>query len=159
MRVLPLLALLLTGGTASAQPALTDARARAERDLFERVVEIPTVAGRGEMPRLTTLLAQEFRSVGITDIQIKPHGDTQSMIVRRPAAPRSNRSRAARARASISDRHSEAARRAPSCCVSSSPVNKTTMSRLGWKPDAFSRFSTATIATTPALLSEAPRPQ
>lgn len=76
--------------SAWAQPAATDSRARAERDLFERVVEIPTVAGRGEMPRLTALLAQEFRSVGITDIQIRPHGDTQSMIVRWPAARRSS---------------------------------------------------------------------
>lgn len=89
MRALMLLGLLCSS-VAVAQPAPTDTRARAERDLFERVVEIPTVAGRGEMPRLTTLLAQEFRGAGITDIQIKPHGNTQSMIVRWPAARRTD---------------------------------------------------------------------
>jgi len=88
-RLIAVLAAFLSTA-AWAQTAPNDTRARAERDLFERVVEIPTVAGRGEMPRLTALLAQEFRSVGITDIRIQPHGDTQSMIVRWPAARRSN---------------------------------------------------------------------
>lgn len=54
----------------------------AERDLYRQVVEIPTVAGRGQMPRLVKLLADRFRAAGITDIQIKPHGNTQTMIVR-----------------------------------------------------------------------------
>lgn len=54
----------------------------AERDLYRQVVEIPTVAGRGQMPRLVKLLADRFRGAGITDIQIKPHGNTQTMIVR-----------------------------------------------------------------------------
>lgn len=85
MRLTILLSLLLSAAPATAQPAPTDTRARAERDLLERAVEIPTVAGRGEMPRLTQLIAREFRGVGITDIQIKPHGTTQSMIVRWPA--------------------------------------------------------------------------
>jgi acetylornithine deacetylase/succinyl-diaminopimelate desuccinylase-like protein len=78
------LSLLLCSAAAVAQ-APEGPRAKAERDLFERAVEIPTVAGRREMPRLTRLLADEFRGVGITDIQIKPHGDTQTMIVRWPA--------------------------------------------------------------------------
>lgn len=63
-----------------------EARRQAERELFRQVLEIPTVAGRGEMPRLVALLAAEFRRAGITDITVKPHGDTQSMIVRWPAA-------------------------------------------------------------------------
>ena len=33
-----------------------EARRSAERELFRKVVEIPTVAGRGEMPRLVKLL-------------------------------------------------------------------------------------------------------
>lgn len=76
----------------SAQAAAPDpGRRKTERDLFETIVEIPTVAGRGQMPRLTALLANEFRSMGITDIVIKDHegqpGDkTQTMIVRWPAA-------------------------------------------------------------------------
>ena len=76
--------------TAAAAQAPQDSRRTAERNLFEKMVEIPTVAGRGQMPRLTSLLANEFRSVGITDIVIKDHegqaGDkTQTMIVRWPA--------------------------------------------------------------------------
>jgi acetylornithine deacetylase/succinyl-diaminopimelate desuccinylase-like protein len=58
----------------------------AERALFQQAVEIPTVAGRGEMPRLVQLLSAEFRKAGIEDITIKTHGTTQSMIVRWPAA-------------------------------------------------------------------------
>ena len=97
MRRAVLLAFLLSSLPATAQPAQpsqaapTDARSRAERGLLERTVEVPTVAGRGEMPRLTRLIADEFRSVGITDIQIKPHGATQSMIIRWPAARPSGR--------------------------------------------------------------------
>ena len=68
-----------------------DARRSAERELFRKVVEIPTVAGRGEMPRLVKLLTAEFRKAGITDVTVKPHGDTQSMIVRWPAARPSTR--------------------------------------------------------------------
>jgi acetylornithine deacetylase/succinyl-diaminopimelate desuccinylase-like protein len=67
------------------------ARKSAERDLFQQVLEIPTVAGRGEMPRLVQLLSAEFRKAGITDITVKPHGDTQSMIVRWPASQPSGR--------------------------------------------------------------------
>ncbi|HXW10729.1 MAG TPA: M20/M25/M40 family metallo-hydrolase [Steroidobacteraceae bacterium] len=63
-----------------------DARRSAERELLRKVVEIPTVAGRGEMPRLVKLLTAEFRKAGITDVTVKSHGDTQSMIVRWPAA-------------------------------------------------------------------------
>jgi len=59
---------------------------KAERDLFEKVVEIPTVKGRGEMPRLTALLSSELRKAAITDIVIKDHDGTQTMIARWHAA-------------------------------------------------------------------------
>ena len=64
-----------------------DARVKAERDLFARVIEIPTVQFRGEMPRLVKLLSAEFRKAGLTDITVKDHegrpGDkTQTMVVR-----------------------------------------------------------------------------
>src|SRR5687768_17487519 len=79
-----LLAALITAPAAAQTP---DAASRkAERDLLEKIVEIPTVAGRGQMPRLTALLAGEFRKAGITNIVIKDHDKTQSMIVRWPAA-------------------------------------------------------------------------
>lgn len=84
LRGVMLAALLST--SAAAQPA-DPAKRKAERDFFEQVVEIPTVAKRNQMPRLTALLAAEFRKAGITDIVIKDHegrpGDkTQTMIVR-----------------------------------------------------------------------------
>jgi acetylornithine deacetylase/succinyl-diaminopimelate desuccinylase-like protein len=72
----------------AADPA---ARRAAERDLFKQAVEIPTVAGRGEMPRLVKLLSAEFRKAGIKDIIVKPYGTTEAMIVRWPAAKPSGR--------------------------------------------------------------------
>lgn len=64
-----------------------DAQEQTERELFKKVIEIPTVQFRGEMPRLTKLLSAEFRKAGLTDITIKDHegrpGDkTQTMVVR-----------------------------------------------------------------------------
>lgn len=91
MRRLFALAFVLSASTSQAQAA-SDAQGRdAERDLLERIVEIPTVAGRGEMPRLVNLLAEEFRKIGLTNIVVKDHfglpGDqTQTMIVSWPAA-------------------------------------------------------------------------
>jgi len=69
-----------------AQAAQTTERENAEKELFRRVLEIPTVAGRGEMPRLVKLLSAEFQRAGIRDITVKTHGNTQSMIARWPAA-------------------------------------------------------------------------
>ena len=83
LRAAALAALLATA--AAAQPA-DPAKRKAERDLLEKAVEIPTVKGRGQMPKLTALLASEFRSAGITNIVIKDHDGTQTMIVRWPAA-------------------------------------------------------------------------
>ena len=73
-----------------------DARAKAERDLLEKVVEIPTVQMRGEMPRLVQLLSAELRKAGISDIIVKDHegrpGDkTQTLVARWRAASPSKR--------------------------------------------------------------------
>ena len=71
---------------ALAQTPGPDRRA-AERDLIERIVEIPTVAGRtAEFRRLTTLLTAEFRKAGITNVVVKDHDGTQTLIARWPAA-------------------------------------------------------------------------
>ena len=63
------------------------------RDLFKQVIEIPTVKGRGEVPRMAALLADQFKAAGIpaADIQILPYealpGDhTAALIVRWRAA-------------------------------------------------------------------------
>lgn len=60
---------------------------QAERDLFAKIVEIPTVAGRtAEFGKLTALLTAEFRKAGITNIVVKDHDGTQTLIARWPAA-------------------------------------------------------------------------
>lgn len=78
------LALALLASTALA--AETPNR-QAERDLFAKIVEIPTVAGRtAEFGKLTALLTAEFRKAGITNIVVKDHDGTQTLIARWPAA-------------------------------------------------------------------------
>ena len=72
-------ALAACSGTAFAQG---DARRAAERDLLKRAVEIPTVAGRGQMDEMTAMLSAELRKAGIRDIVIKKHGDTEALIAR-----------------------------------------------------------------------------
>ena len=73
--------------TAAVAQAPQDARRSAERDLFEKVVEIPTVAGRpAEFRKLTALLTSEFRKAGITNVVVKDHDNTQTLIARWPAA-------------------------------------------------------------------------
>jgi acetylornithine deacetylase/succinyl-diaminopimelate desuccinylase-like protein len=73
--------------TAAVAQAPQDARRAAERALFEKIVEIPTVAGRpAEFRRLTALLTSEFRNAGITNVTVKDHDNTQTLIARWPAA-------------------------------------------------------------------------
>jgi acetylornithine deacetylase/succinyl-diaminopimelate desuccinylase-like protein len=82
MRIKTLFAIsLLATAPLFAQSVEADWRAK-ERVLFERVVNIPTVEGRGNVPKLVTLLSAEFRAAGINDITVKPYGETQAMIVR-----------------------------------------------------------------------------
>ena len=79
------IAALLAGSPAAAQQA--DAGRQAQRDLFERIIEIPTVEGRtAEFKRLTTLLTAELRKAGITNVVVKDHDNTQTLIARWPAA-------------------------------------------------------------------------
>ena len=87
MRRLLAASALAVSATALAQPAPDAARRAAERDLFEKIVEIPTVEGRtAEFKRLTTLLTAEFRKAGITNVIVKDHDGTQTLIARWPAA-------------------------------------------------------------------------
>tara|TARA_R110000751_G_scaffold98096_5_gene190927 strand:+ start:22689 stop:24035 length:1347 start_codon:yes stop_codon:yes gene_type:complete len=53
-------------------------------EIYKTIIEIPTVAGRGNVPEMAEYLAKEFREVGFTDddIQILPTGETAGMIVR-----------------------------------------------------------------------------
>jgi acetylornithine deacetylase/succinyl-diaminopimelate desuccinylase-like protein len=61
------------------------------REIYERAVEIPTVAGRGRMGELVTYLRGQYEGAGITDIRVFDHAGTQSMVIRWPAARPSGR--------------------------------------------------------------------
>jgi acetylornithine deacetylase/succinyl-diaminopimelate desuccinylase-like protein len=80
------MAALLAFATSQAFAAETPKR-QAERDLFAKIVEIPTVEGRtAEFGNLTELLTAEFRKAGITNVIVKDHDGTQTLIARWPAA-------------------------------------------------------------------------
>lgn len=86
MRYLLAASLLCTAATATAQQPDPTRRA-AERALFEQIVEIPTVAGRtAEFRKMTALLTAEFKKAGITNVVVKDHDNTQTLIARWPAA-------------------------------------------------------------------------
>lgn len=63
------------------------------RDLFEQVIEIPTVEGRGEVPRMAKLLADRLIAAGIpaADIKILPYegrqGDHTAQLIARWRSP------------------------------------------------------------------------
>lgn len=79
--------MLATTSTAAVAQAPDPARRAAERALFEKIVEIPTVAGRpAEFRKLTALLTAEFKKAGMTNVVIKDHDNTQTLIARWPAA-------------------------------------------------------------------------
>ena len=82
MRFLLAASLVAIAAPATAQPQADGATRQAERALFEKVVEIPTVYGRpAEFKKLTALLESEFREAGMTSV-IKDHDNTQSIIAR-----------------------------------------------------------------------------
>ncbi len=81
-----IVAAALTGTVVSAQSAARPDRA-AERDLLQRIIAIPSVLGRTEeFRKLTALLTTELSRVGITNVVVKDHDGTQTLIARWPAA-------------------------------------------------------------------------
>jgi acetylornithine deacetylase/succinyl-diaminopimelate desuccinylase-like protein len=81
------IAALLAAVSTAAIGQSPDSRRAAERALFEKIVEIPTVEARpAEFKKLTGLLASEFRKSGITNVIVKDHDDTQTLIARWAAA-------------------------------------------------------------------------
>ncbi|MFL6848898.1 MAG: M20/M25/M40 family metallo-hydrolase [Sphingomicrobium sp.] len=93
------LALILAAAIASPAAAATDPRTvpsqlpkewqAKTREVFKQAIEIPTVHHRGEMHRMATLLANQFKAAGIpeSDIHFMPYealpGDkTEALIVR-----------------------------------------------------------------------------
>jgi len=61
------------------------------REIYERAVEIPTVAGRGRVGELVAYLRGQYEAGGISDVRVFDHDNTQSMVVRWPAARPSGR--------------------------------------------------------------------
>jgi len=53
-------------------------------EIYRAVIEIPTVKGKGNVPKMAKYLASELNKAGIpnTDIHILPEGETASLIVR-----------------------------------------------------------------------------
>ncbi|MES2782088.1 MAG: M20/M25/M40 family metallo-hydrolase [Pseudomonadota bacterium] len=73
--------------TTAAHAQSPDPKQAAERDLFAKIVEIPTVDGQpAEFKKLTALLTAEFRKAGISNVVVKDHDNTQTLIARWPAA-------------------------------------------------------------------------
>lgn len=88
MRALTLLA-LLASTPALAAPAGDQWHARA-RDMLDKAIAYPTVAGRNQVPAYAQYLADQYKAAGFTDIRIVPYeglkGDkTAALIVRWPA--------------------------------------------------------------------------
>ena len=74
-------------------PKLPPAWEQKTREIYKAAVEIPTVAGRGQMPKLANYLADQLRAAGWAegDIRVVPYvspGDdsTAALIARWPAA-------------------------------------------------------------------------
>jgi acetylornithine deacetylase/succinyl-diaminopimelate desuccinylase-like protein len=68
-------------GSAADAPETVRAEAR---EIFATIVAMPTVEGRGQVPVMARYLADRFRAGGFAaaDIEIVPHGETASLIVR-----------------------------------------------------------------------------
>ena len=88
---------------AAAAPSAPAVDSAATHAMFERLIDTPTVLGRGKVPEMATYLAGEFRRAGWTDadIQVLPYtttnkdgtqkDQTAALIVRWPAAKASGR--------------------------------------------------------------------
>lgn len=83
MRLALFAATLLASTAASAQ---TDSWHERGREIYRTAIEIPTVAGRGQMPALVSYLRAQFEAAGIDNVTVHDHADTQSMVIRWPAA-------------------------------------------------------------------------
>lgn len=89
--------LALTSGLAAMAMPATMAWADAgadkteARELFRQVIEIPTVEGRGEVPRLAALLADRFKAEGFADIEILPYRDSANLVLRWKAERKNDR--------------------------------------------------------------------
>lgn len=88
---------LATPGFAQGAPTPWQAKGR---ELFSDIVAIPSVTDRtSEVKRLVAYLKGRFEAGGITDVSVKDHDGTQSMVVRWAAEPPKKGKKAVKARA------------------------------------------------------------
>jgi len=94
-------ALLAAGSTAAtaapAKPSLAPAQRASAHDMFEHVINTPTVIGRHKVPEMANYLADKFKAAGFpaADVHVMPYhtgsattgeDDTAALIVRWRAA-------------------------------------------------------------------------
>ncbi|MFA3789765.1 M20/M25/M40 family metallo-hydrolase [Aliiglaciecola sp. SL4] len=78
--------LLISTTSALANNVQDSEHAKKSLEIYRTIVGIPTVAGKGNVPKMAAYLADEFKQVGFRedDTQIIPSGETASLIVRYP---------------------------------------------------------------------------
>ena len=83
--------LLVTATAALAQNPPADRWHAKAREIYAHAIGVPTVQGRAQVPQLAEYLAGLYREAGITDVQVRPYGETAGLTVRWPAAHPSGR--------------------------------------------------------------------
>src|SRR5579862_343741 len=65
----------------AAADALAPDRQKAAHDMFEHLVDIPTVFGRGNVPTLASYLADQYKAAGLPadDVQLRPYDSTDPL--------------------------------------------------------------------------------
>ena len=77
---------LIAAPAVAAPPAMSPADSAATKTMFETVINIPTVLGRGKVPEMATYLAGEFKTAGFpdADVMVMPHvttGDKTAVLM------------------------------------------------------------------------------
>ena len=72
----------------AAAPTMSPTDSAATKTMFERIINTPTVLGRGKVPEMAEYLASEFRKAGwpAADVQVIPHdttGDKTAVLITR----------------------------------------------------------------------------
>lgn len=91
MRLALIAAAFMASAAAFAAPVETNMEPAHEwhakaREIYARAVAFQTVQGRNQSPQLAAYLQEQFRAAGLTDVTIRPHDETASLILRWPAA-------------------------------------------------------------------------
>ena len=73
-----------TAGAAAGEARATEAVRAEAREILHASVAMQTSEGRGQVPVLAEYLAGKFKAAGFAaeDIEIRPHGETASLVVR-----------------------------------------------------------------------------